>query len=542
MAPLVLAGTYAIFGLNFIAMKAVLLLFLSATLLLIYFYYWRLSTATTAALVVAITAINPYVWNFRDNIVTEFVFMFFMWASLLLLEVREQSPTLRGQLIAAGLAGAMAYLATATREIGIILIPTVIFYDLLRRRLGLGAAMFVLVFLGGYAAQLAFGLNLDKAYEGDDVNYMHTLFGWSNIADNLFHYVVSLRRIFPGPTAVSALMLTIAAALVAYGVYREWTRFLPQGKKLSFRDLAAGIIKGIRLQDVLAGGYLLAICLLPFRSEPRYLLPILPIAFFYVVVGARHAIERLAPARHASAAAAAVLAAFLLYHGGYYLTAKAAPVQGVGTPQSVQLFNAIRAQLPKDAVVVFRKSRAMALFGQRRSDRVGAARRRGDGVAQHGRARRHPPRHSAQRDRLGCPRLPALRPQVAAAGISRAGVRQRPLHGVPHPALSEAGRADGSRPAPARVTACCVNGSRTGAAPPYCLLRRAASGCLCSRFGGGDARALCAWWRCAWRKCRGWWGPGAGRRPARSTDPSFQDRRCRIRGNSHSQKTPSHRA
>jgi hypothetical protein len=42
-------------------------------------------------------------------------------------------------------------------------------------------------------------------------------------------------------------------------------------------------------------------------------------------------------------------------------------VQGVGTPESVQLFNAIRAQLPKDAVVVFRKSRAMALFGQRRS-------------------------------------------------------------------------------------------------------------------------------------------------------------------------------
>jgi hypothetical protein len=178
---------------------------------------------------------------------------------------------------------------------------------------------------------------------------------------------VSLRRVFPGPIAVTALLMTILAALIAYGIYREWTRFLPQGAKLGFRDLAAGVIKGIRLQDVLAGGYLLAICLLPFRSEPRYLLPILPIAFFYVVVGARHAIEKLTPVRHASAAAAAVLAGFLLYHGGYYLTAKAAPLQGVSTPQSVQLFNAVRAQLPKDAVVVFRKSRAMALLGQRRS-------------------------------------------------------------------------------------------------------------------------------------------------------------------------------
>jgi hypothetical protein len=232
----------------------------------------------------------------------------------------------------------------------------------------MGTALFLLVFLVGYGAQtLTFGLSLDKAYPGDDVSYVHTIAGWSNIADNLFHYVVSLRRIFPGPIAVSGLLVTIVASLVAYGIYREWTRFLPPGKKLSFRELATGVIEGIRLQDVLAGGYLLAICLLPFRSEPRYLLPILPIAFFYVVVGARHAIERLAPARHASAAAAAVLAAFLLYHAGYYLTAKAAPIEGVSTPQSVQLFNAVRAQLPKDAVVIFRKSRAMALLGQRRS-------------------------------------------------------------------------------------------------------------------------------------------------------------------------------
>jgi len=61
-----------------------------------------------------------------------------------------------------------------------------------------------------------------------------------------------------------------------------------------------------------------------------------------------------------------LLATFLIYHAGYYLTAKAAPIEGVSTPQSVQLFSAVRAQLPKDAVVIFRGDRSFRFGSQAR--------------------------------------------------------------------------------------------------------------------------------------------------------------------------------
>jgi hypothetical protein len=103
------------------------------------------------------------------------------------------------------------------------------------------------------------------------------------------------------------------------------------------------------------------------RSAPRYLVPILPIAFFYAVVGAQFAIEKFVPVQFRSTTVNILLAGLVLYLAGYYLTLKRVPTPGIHTPQSAQLFNVVRTKLPKDAVVIFRKPRAMALLGQRRS-------------------------------------------------------------------------------------------------------------------------------------------------------------------------------
>jgi hypothetical protein len=161
-------------------------------------------------------------------------------------------------------------------------------------------------------------------------------------------------------------LLALLSALALVGIYREWTRYLPAQPQGAL-DVVAGVIKGIRLQDLVAGGYLLAVCPLPMRSAPRYLVPILPVAVFYVVMGARFVIGRMVPARFASATIAVALAAIVLYHAGYYAARAAGPTPGIHTAQSAELFEAVRTQLPKDAVVIFRKPRAMALFGQRRS-------------------------------------------------------------------------------------------------------------------------------------------------------------------------------
>jgi hypothetical protein len=262
----------------------------------------------------------------------------------------------------------MAYFATATREIGVILVPAAILYDLLRRRVGLGTAVFLATFVCGYLMQTrGFGLDLNKAYVATDVGYAKMLSGWVNVPGNLAVYAASLRHLIPGPVALTVPLMALVCALALAGIYREWTRFLPAQRSRGALGVLTGVIEGIRLQDLVAGGYLLAVCLLPMRSAPRYLVPILPVAAFYVVVGARFAIDRLVPARFAVAAAGGALAAFALYHAGYFAMRASASPPGIHTRQSAELFRKVRAQVPKDAVVIFRKPRAMALFGERHS-------------------------------------------------------------------------------------------------------------------------------------------------------------------------------
>jgi hypothetical protein len=370
VTPLVLAPVYAIFGLDLVAMKAILVLFFCAAMLIIFLHYRRHVGPIEATLVVIATGLNPQLWYFKENIGSEYLFLFFVFLSLLLLDVRERVTALSSRLLVAGAAGITAYLAIATREIGIVLIPAVILYDLLhRRRLGLDSVLFILLILCGNAAQSSlFDLSMSRAYDGGHAGYDAILFGWSNVFKNLPDYIYSLGRLFPVSNR-DVYLIPFMAILFIFGVLgglRELTRYVPRGQHVKRTVLIAEVMRGVRLQDIFVVGYLLAVTLQPFNAGVRYLLPLVPIVVFYVLAGMHFAVQRLM--RVTQRFPVIVLIGILAYHVGYYLTAEPLDTsRGIHHPQSIQLFDAVRTQLPKNAIVIFRKPRVMALYAQRRS-------------------------------------------------------------------------------------------------------------------------------------------------------------------------------
>ena len=285
--PFILAPVYAIFGLNLVAMKTTLLLIFCATMLLVFFFYREYVGHVEAGLITAAMLLNPYAWQHKNQVLSEFVFMFFLFLSLLILERREKVDALRGRLVLAVCAGMVTYFAFATRDVGIVLVPAVLLYDLLRHhKIKLDTVAFVGVFVAAVALQsLLLGFTPDEAFGDAKTGYNSILYGWGNVVEKLRFYVFSLRNLFPVldiPYAkiIFAPIIALLCVSVLLGVFREWTRFLPRNSSLGAAGVLAGLARGIRLQDIVAVGYFMALILQPFSGGTRYMLPLAPIIVF----------------------------------------------------------------------------------------------------------------------------------------------------------------------------------------------------------------------------------------------------------------------
>ncbi|MEW5930752.1 MAG: glycosyltransferase family 39 protein, partial [Gemmatimonadota bacterium] len=122
--PLLLAPVYAVAGLDFRALKGVVVLGLAGTLLLLAHLARRELPGPAAPAVVLLAGLHPFVWTFRDDLLPDLPFTFFCMLALALAEraaATDQTRRERAVWGAAALASTAA--AVATRSIGIVLVP-----------------------------------------------------------------------------------------------------------------------------------------------------------------------------------------------------------------------------------------------------------------------------------------------------------------------------------------------------------------------------------------------------------------------------------
>lgn len=361
VTALILAPVYYVFGMHFSAMKTVLYVFFSAALLLIFYYFRRIAQTTTAALVTTLVMYNPAMWGYKESIGSEMPFLFFLYAALLVLLLRDQATRHTLRLMWACGLGVLAYLTFATRFIGMVLIPAIVVHDLWhRRRLHTDTLPVLGTFLLGYLIQIRLlGTNAD--YSDGIVRT-----GLDNIYPNILYHVNVLSSFFPRPYKLSlvvpwAMMVLIACGMLVPIAHYFYNR---QGCKKHTDKNSCKHAGNIHLFFV--GAYAATLLVQPYQQGVRFLLPLLPIIIFYMSAGAMAILQLLGLSRRHSLAV--MITTVSLYHSWYYMTADPPALRwGIHQPASVQMFQMVQQLVPENARVIFAKPRAMALYGQRHS-------------------------------------------------------------------------------------------------------------------------------------------------------------------------------
>jgi hypothetical protein len=343
--PALLAPVYAVFGLNLAAMQiAGIVLFLLSLVLMVLVVRKDLPGGVLVALT-ALVGFNPFFWGFKEKVLSDVPILVFLFATFYLIgrayEV-ERRPW-RSMFVFGLLIGLFAYLTYGTRSIGIVVIPSLMLYDVLRaRRLTWLPVVATATFVAGFLLQRVMlgGSNYGDLFVIDAGSMLSNLTRYAKAPVDLVEngYSSLVRNLLFG--AVSLL------ALIGY-LWRLRRR--------------------LTILEIFVPAYVLILIIWPYHQGLRYLIPVLPLYLFYALVG----IEQL-PAFGKTdmrrAVFGVVIAAVAVSYAAHYTRFDYGPLpEGVGRQESRDLFAYVRERTDPDDVFIFRKPRVLALFGARAS-------------------------------------------------------------------------------------------------------------------------------------------------------------------------------
>ena len=320
--PLLLAPVYKIFGLSLAAFKVEEVVFFVAALAVVCLFFRTFLPPVGVLLLAAIMGFNPFFWDFKDQVLSDIPFLFFLWLAFLLLE-RQKPPVL---------CGFVAYLAIGTRGTGILLLPAILLCELWRTRRTTRHTLTVV--LTAMACLL-----LQRLVLGDDPILAYGDVFHPALAATLFNLryyrdALSLfwgTRTFWPPLLVSAVLLPVA--------------FLNRREREPGGPL------------VFACFYVPLVLLLWPYHDPRYLMPVFPLFLFYALRGM---------ARMGKVAAVLVCALVLVGYASYYRSANFSTIpEATGRETFVAMCSYIKSNtLPGDRIV-FNRARSLSLFTER---------------------------------------------------------------------------------------------------------------------------------------------------------------------------------
>jgi hypothetical protein len=341
--PALLAGVYAVRGVDLVAMKAVVAACFLLMLVAVFLACRAVLPPGLLLALVALLAFNPYFWRFRDGVLSDIPFTAFAYLALAMMDRLARAPAASPPGLALALGtGAVGYLAYGTRSIGIVLLPVLVLNDLRRQR-----RVAPLTWIAG--GTLVAAVVMQRVLLPVDVNYlgMYRL-DVPRLAAQALDYVRALGVLWEDGLSplVTGALLVVASGLAVVGFVLRMAR-------------------GPGAGELFVLCYLPPVVLFPALQGARYLIPVLPLYLAYALLGLQRCLGLL-PYRARVAGLAALALTVALNYGAAHARADLGPLpDGVGTPESRAFFAFVREGTPADAVFVCRKPRALALFGDR---------------------------------------------------------------------------------------------------------------------------------------------------------------------------------
>lgn len=341
--PLLIAPVYALVGMDIQVFKLVIVASYAVALWFVYRLLVIEGGPRVALFVIAVLGLNPWFWDYKDELISDIPF--FMFTAMALLAVRrsfDADLSLGGRIGSGVFLAILIYFAYATRSIGLTLVPAAVSFLILTRQpritLALSTvAVFGLLFLaherlidsaGGYMGYFS----LDpRIIAGNLLMAIKMISGWF-----LHEEIGSVVR-----AVVYVPMLLLALIGLGLGLRRP------------------GILEWF------AGFYMVPILMFdPFLLD-RYLIPVVPVFVFYTARGFLFVSRRVTPgvARLAAAASLLVIAAF--YVDAYRRLPLDDIPHGVSSADSRGLVEFVTEDTASDAVFVVFRPRTFALLTER---------------------------------------------------------------------------------------------------------------------------------------------------------------------------------
>ncbi len=343
--PFLMAPVIAVWGVDIAALKFVMLFSWVAFVGMTYLCFRRELPFTFMMALMAIVGLNHFAIPDVNSIGSDMPFMALLYLTLFVVRCaydtpREQPP--RWRLLA--LAVVLMYCCYATRTLGILLMPSVLAYDVFRYRrisrwaVAAGGAFAAMIVVHGCFLQSESGYINEYRGVGLDL-FVHHAYLYATRFAAFWH------NGYFKPLA-AALFLTVAAfACIGY-----------------FSDLR----RRITVFEIFPVLYMAAVLAFPGYQGDRYLAPIMPLLVFFAFRGLQHPwlLHRPLVRRAVLTSLAVVITGSYL---AAYTTIKFEIKEGIAKPESVALFDYVREQTDSDGVVVFIKPRVMALLTGRDS-------------------------------------------------------------------------------------------------------------------------------------------------------------------------------
>jgi hypothetical protein len=343
--PLLLVPLYATFGVHFTALKIpVVASFLLALVAMAVYCRRELSTAALVLVVLAV-GFNPANWELKDYILADFPFLLFVMLSALAIDrfyVPGSAGGRRGVLI-----GLLVYAAYAMRPVAALFIGALVAFDLAVHRRISRPCLVVGATVGGLAILQALVFGFDGSYLAMFARYREM--GPGAITTEVIGRAASYRL------AAADLWTLGIGALSPRQAYADvvWA--------LATAGLVVRMAARVSPVEIFVLAYVATIFAFPGYQGIRFLSPLLPFAFAYVL----GLVDRVPRPALRWAALVAVVGPLAWWYGTFYGQPDSWSRPGPHTPAAGALFEYVRAHTATDAVFVLGKPRAFSLYTER---------------------------------------------------------------------------------------------------------------------------------------------------------------------------------
>ena len=338
LTGLVLAPVYAIRGLDYVALKAVLVAFLWLSLPLYYFVFvHRGLPPLAAAWAIAVFGLSSIVLELKDWVVSDSLALFVSGGALLFIETayRKGWDSSRPVLASAGTV-ALLFLSYLTRATALCLVLAFVIFEFLRaRRIRLYGALTIAAFAVAFVVYGTLIFDPGQQY-GSQFQFRPRAY-----LGNALYYIRAPGAFWGGAPAFVRYLLAAGVLVLSGFAYAR-------------RSIRPGVAELYVL--------IFAALLIAYSSGRgvRYALPILPLVLMYAAEG----LLRLLGSR-----AAVVCAAAVLVMSVFNLRTLEAGVVRVGVAQAsfAEVCGFLRNRTPADAVILSWNPRVLALYTDKRS-------------------------------------------------------------------------------------------------------------------------------------------------------------------------------